>query len=300
MYHALALLAVGLAAARGGRPRALDVAGWSFLLGIVLFSGSLYVLTLTGDNALGHGHAVRRTFVPGRLGRLAAGVDQFVATRNGGANRAEARERQIQRLLRCVALGDLRMMIFDAHLDMAWNACEWNRNLLLPVAEIRQFEKHFEKRFPGPKHRFVARAAARRRRHDRRHAVAAAQPHEQGAHLLPVARSRLRGELRTTGLLPGHGRPGTSPRTFGPRNARAARARHGGRIPRRARSASSSAWKGAGRSCRPGHIEEWFAAGLRAWDRPITAPIITATARGATAASRRKGRPCFGKWNASA
>ena len=41
------------------------------------------------------------------------------------------------------------MMIFDAHLDMAWNACEWNRNLLLPVAEIRQFEKHFENAFPG-------------------------------------------------------------------------------------------------------------------------------------------------------
>ena len=34
------------------------------------------------------------------------------------------------------------MMIFDAHLDMAWNACEWNRNLMLPVAEIRRFEKH--------------------------------------------------------------------------------------------------------------------------------------------------------------
>ena len=30
------------------------------------------------------------------------------------------------------------MMIFDAHLDMAWNACDWNRNLLLPVAEIRK------------------------------------------------------------------------------------------------------------------------------------------------------------------
>jgi membrane dipeptidase len=34
------------------------------------------------------------------------------------------------------------MLIFDAHLDMAWNACEWNRNLMLPVSEIRQFEKH--------------------------------------------------------------------------------------------------------------------------------------------------------------
>jgi len=29
------------------------------------------------------------------------------------------------------------MLIFDAHLDMAWNALEWNRNLELPVHKIR-------------------------------------------------------------------------------------------------------------------------------------------------------------------
>jgi len=52
MYHALALVAVGLVA-RSGRRRALDVAGWSFLFGIVLFSGSLYVLTLTGETRWG-------------------------------------------------------------------------------------------------------------------------------------------------------------------------------------------------------------------------------------------------------
>jgi uncharacterized membrane protein YgdD (TMEM256/DUF423 family) len=49
MYHSLALLAVGWAAGRAARRRAIDLAGWSFLLGIVLFSGSLYALTLTGD-----------------------------------------------------------------------------------------------------------------------------------------------------------------------------------------------------------------------------------------------------------
>lgn len=53
MYHALALIAVGLLAgtARGGR--ALGVAGWSFSLGILLFSGSLYALALTGVRWLG-------------------------------------------------------------------------------------------------------------------------------------------------------------------------------------------------------------------------------------------------------
>lgn len=53
MYHALALL--GLAAFLSRRPaeRLLHVAGWLFLAGMVLFSGSLYLLALTGIPALG-------------------------------------------------------------------------------------------------------------------------------------------------------------------------------------------------------------------------------------------------------
>lgn len=47
MYHSLALIAVGLACRWRSRA-ALHTAGWMFLLGIVLFSGSLYALTLTG------------------------------------------------------------------------------------------------------------------------------------------------------------------------------------------------------------------------------------------------------------
>lgn len=41
------------------------------------------------------------------------------------------------------------MMIFDAHLDMAWNALEWNRNLMLPVHELREFEQQFSNIIPG-------------------------------------------------------------------------------------------------------------------------------------------------------
>lgn len=41
------------------------------------------------------------------------------------------------------------MLIFDAHLDMAWNALEWNRNLELPVHKIREFEKQFAGTYPG-------------------------------------------------------------------------------------------------------------------------------------------------------
>jgi uncharacterized membrane protein YgdD (TMEM256/DUF423 family) len=52
MYHALALLAVAWAATRW--PGTLVTwAGWLFVLGTVLFSGSLYVLALSGIRWLG-------------------------------------------------------------------------------------------------------------------------------------------------------------------------------------------------------------------------------------------------------
>ncbi|HEV8584998.1 MAG TPA: DUF423 domain-containing protein [Methylomirabilota bacterium] len=52
LYHALALLAVGAVAGRlpGG---AVAAAGWLFVAGTVLFSGSLYLLALTGHRWLG-------------------------------------------------------------------------------------------------------------------------------------------------------------------------------------------------------------------------------------------------------
>jgi uncharacterized membrane protein YgdD (TMEM256/DUF423 family) len=52
MYHALALLALG-ALAPGIAGRLATVAGWSFTAGIVLFSGSLYLLALTDVRVLG-------------------------------------------------------------------------------------------------------------------------------------------------------------------------------------------------------------------------------------------------------
>lgn len=52
MYHALGLLLVGLAAGTlvGFRAR---LAGWAFAVGILVFSGSLYLLVLTGHRWLG-------------------------------------------------------------------------------------------------------------------------------------------------------------------------------------------------------------------------------------------------------
>lgn len=50
--HALALVAVGLLG-RDARDRALNLAGWAFATGILLFSGSLYILALTDIRWLG-------------------------------------------------------------------------------------------------------------------------------------------------------------------------------------------------------------------------------------------------------
>jgi len=52
MYHALALLAVGLLAARSPS-RFLNLAGFSMTLGTLIFSGCLYALVLTGERRLG-------------------------------------------------------------------------------------------------------------------------------------------------------------------------------------------------------------------------------------------------------
>lgn len=53
MYHALALLITAAAVGRIGDARLLVVAGWCFLVGIVLFSGSLYALALTSVSIMG-------------------------------------------------------------------------------------------------------------------------------------------------------------------------------------------------------------------------------------------------------
>jgi len=51
MYHALAIVAAGILASSA--LRGAQIAAWIFQAGIVLFSGSLYALALTGAKGLG-------------------------------------------------------------------------------------------------------------------------------------------------------------------------------------------------------------------------------------------------------
>lgn len=52
-WHALGLLAIALTLAHFPASRPLELAGWLMLAGIVIFSGSLYVLAVTGMRWLG-------------------------------------------------------------------------------------------------------------------------------------------------------------------------------------------------------------------------------------------------------
>ena len=51
MFHALALLAVAWVASQ--REGVADAAGWAMLVGVALFSGSLYAMALTGVTRFG-------------------------------------------------------------------------------------------------------------------------------------------------------------------------------------------------------------------------------------------------------
>ena len=52
MYHAIAMVVVGVSMERWSRDE-LAVGGWCFLIGSVIFSGSLYALSLSGVRWLG-------------------------------------------------------------------------------------------------------------------------------------------------------------------------------------------------------------------------------------------------------
>lgn len=53
LFHALGLLACGLVAAQLPQSPLVKWSGWLMLAGIVLFSGSLYALALSGERWLG-------------------------------------------------------------------------------------------------------------------------------------------------------------------------------------------------------------------------------------------------------
>lgn len=53
MFHSLGLIAVGILMGNVSTGSLLSWSGWLMLIGIILFSGSLYALTLSGVGVLG-------------------------------------------------------------------------------------------------------------------------------------------------------------------------------------------------------------------------------------------------------
>ena len=76
MMHSIALLVVGLMLEHWGRHWALLAASWSFALGILLFSGSLYLLTLTSMKWLGPVTPIGGLFFIVGWGLLTVGIWQ--------------------------------------------------------------------------------------------------------------------------------------------------------------------------------------------------------------------------------
>ncbi|KRE83970.1 hypothetical protein ASG89_11310 [Paenibacillus sp. Soil766] len=53
MIHAIALLVIALLSDKLGNTSLVNASGWAIFIGIILFSGSLYGLSLTGIKAFG-------------------------------------------------------------------------------------------------------------------------------------------------------------------------------------------------------------------------------------------------------
>jgi len=51
MVHGLAIILAGLSYSQANRPSFIHKAAWLFIIGVLLFSGSLYIFSLTGIKA---------------------------------------------------------------------------------------------------------------------------------------------------------------------------------------------------------------------------------------------------------
>lgn len=47
------------------------------------------------------------------------------------------------------------MMVIDSHLDLSWNALNWNRDLRSSVEDIRRVEAGMQGAAPRRQHRFI-------------------------------------------------------------------------------------------------------------------------------------------------
>jgi uncharacterized membrane protein YgdD (TMEM256/DUF423 family) len=80
MYCALAILVVGILAVHGRGGAGLQVAGWLFLVGSLIFSGCLYALAVTGLRWLGAIVPIGGLAMLGAWVALAVAAGSFAST----------------------------------------------------------------------------------------------------------------------------------------------------------------------------------------------------------------------------
>ena len=186
------------------------------------------------------------------------------------------------------------MLIFDAHLDLAMNAMEWNRDLRLPLPEIRRREKGLQDKpdrgkgvvcFPGN--------AARSDRLVRRHADRPPRQAGQSAARLAFPRAGLGAHAGTTGLVSRDGRSGRtgshSRRVPTVKNKPLCGDRQTGNGPRQAIGYILSL-EGADSLVTLRHLEVAYAAGLRAVGPAHYGPGVYAQGTDAGGGLGRRGK----------
>jgi len=82
MYHALALLAVGLLGQRSNS-KLFQASGWAMTVGVLIFSGCLYALVLSGQKKLGMIVPIGGVLMIVGWGLLACGISRQFTAING-------------------------------------------------------------------------------------------------------------------------------------------------------------------------------------------------------------------------
>ena len=195
------------------------------------------------------------------------------------------------------------MFIFDAHLDLAMNALEWNRDFSRPIEEIRPREaRHDRSARPRPGHGLVRRDAARAHRPVRGHADRAVRASRQPAAGLALAGAGVGDDAGAARLVPRDGARGELVQV---RDA-AGLDRHLRRWQRQTTSTRAPvgyilSLEGADSIVSMRHLER-AVRGRSARDRPgaLRARAPTRRAPTPTAASARAGASSCARWSGSA
>ena len=190
------------------------------------------------------------------------------------------------------------MLIVDAHLDLAMNALEWNRDLTRPIDEIRARERQLRTSPIAAEEPCRSRDAPRPRRAVRRHADRALRRADNplpGWHSQEQAWAKTQGQLAWYRAMEERGelvQIGIARRSTAPRAL-------AGRRRRDLPIGYILSLEGADSLVTPRHLERAYADGLRAIGPAHYGPGVYATGRTRPVASARAAASYCARWSGS-